>query len=384
MRLKVVQVIPAFTIGGAEWMASMLASNLPRDRFEPYVISLYEAKGSPMESLLNQACVPIIYLNKRPGFDGRVYFRLAMVLRALKPDLVHTHQTVGRYVYPVCWSLRVSPIVHTIHSVAHKELRSAFWRRFQMLAYRYGRVHPVAIAEEVSQTFKAVYGRTPLAQIPNGIPVERFCLSAQDRVHWRAENTISPESCVFVCVAGLRPEKNHSLLIDSFARVVASCPQALLLLVGAPDREHPELAHAIGRQVEQSGLGNYVRFLGARSDIPEILNASDVFVLSSCYEGNPLSVMEAMAAGLPVVATAVGGVPELVEDTQSGILVPPGDASALTEVMLRLCNDPCLRLSMGEHARRTARERFDVSAMAKAYEKLYTDLISYRLSRNSS
>jgi glycosyltransferase involved in cell wall biosynthesis len=125
------------------------------------------------------------------------------------------------------------------------------------------------------------------------------------------------------------------------------------------------------RRIDAMGLREKVHLLGLRSDVPEVLNAADVFVLSSDWEGNPLSVMEAMAAGKPVICTAVGGVPELVEDGRCGLLVPQGDAKALAQAMRYLLEDPEARTSMGRASARRAIERFDLKAMTGAYEDLY-------------
>jgi glycosyltransferase involved in cell wall biosynthesis len=176
-------------------------------------------------------------------------------------------------------------------------------------------------------------------------------------------------------VAGLRPLKNHSLLLQAFASVSRQLPDALLLLVGPPDRLNPDYAESLRRLAQELGVESCVRFLGSRADVPDILRASDVFVLSSDYEGNPLSVLEAMAAGLPVVSTAVGGVPELVQHGATGLLVPAGDARALAEAMAQIGFDAPLRAAMGDIARQTALERFDVRVMSHAYAKFCLELL---------
>jgi glycosyltransferase involved in cell wall biosynthesis len=119
---------------------------------------------------------------------------------------------------------------------------------------------------------------------------------------------------------------------------------------------------------------NRVHFLGLRTDIPDVLGAADIFVLSSDHEGKPLSVIEAMAAGLPIVSTAVGGVPELLQNGKEGFIVQPGHANGLSEAMMTLLNDSNLRRAMGEAAAVRAKAKFDVSAMVRAYEELYEEV----------
>jgi len=370
----VLQVIPAFTVGGAEWMAAHLAAHLPADQFRRGVVSLHGARGSPIEEYLAHHSVPVYYINKRRGFDPTTWLRLYRLLRTLQPAIVHTHQTVGRYVYPACWAARQKIIVHTVHSIAPGEIHSRFWRRFQGWAYRRG-VLPVSIAQELTRTFVEEYGRAPAAEIPNAIPTELYMPDAARRAEWRSQHAVPQDALVYTCVAGLRPIKNHRLLLQAFAEAVQRLPDALLLLVGPPDRLNPSYAESLKALAQELGLGQRVRFLGSRADVPDILRASDVFVLSSDYEGNPLSVLEAMAAGLPVVSTAVGGVPELVQDGATGLLVTAGDAHALAEAIVQMGRDPMRRAVMGDAARQTALQRFDVRVMSRAYAALYQQLL---------
>jgi len=376
------QVIPAFTVGGAEWMAAHLAVHLPAEQFRRGVVSLHRARGSPIEEYLAHHSVPIYYIDKRRGFDPTTWVRLYRLLRTLRPAIVHTHQTVGRYVYPACWAARQKIIVHTVHSIARGEIASRFWRRFQGWAYRRG-VLPVSIAQEVTRTFTEEYGRAPAAEIPNAIPTDRYAPDPVRRAAWRSQHAVHPNALVFTCVAGLRPLKNHRLLLQAFAHAAPLLPDALLLLVGPPDRLDPAYAESLKALAQELGLGQRVRFLGSRADVPDILRASDVFVLSSDYEGNPLSVLEAMAAGLPVISTAVGGVPELVQHGATGLLVPAGDARALAEAITQLGRDADQRAAMGQAARQTARERFDVRVMSLAYATLYQQLLCSSTSQES-
>jgi glycosyltransferase involved in cell wall biosynthesis len=144
-----------------------------------------------------------------------------------------------------------------------------------------------------------------------------------------------------------------------------------------------ELREQLEDQAKDLGLGSQVRFLGLRTDIPDVLGAMDVFVLSSDWEGNPLSVIEAMASGLPVVSTAVGGVPDLFEIGKEGLIVRPGDIQGLSNSMAYLLENREARLSMGMAAARRARENYDVSTMVQAYEELYEDVVNLSHTRNT-
>ncbi len=371
-RIRVLQVIPAFKIGGGEWMATYLAASLDPARFESHLLSLHPPCQSPMEQYLAQRRIPIHSLHKRRGIQLSAYPKLMRMLLQLRPDIVHTHQTVGRYVYPVCFFMRPRLVVHTIHNVASKEISAAWARHLQAWAYRWG-VQPISIAAEVSSTFCEVYGRSPAALIPNGIPVERYTPDTEMRLAWRLEENISDATFVFVCVAGLRPQKNHALLLRAFARLKPLQRNLLLLLVGAPDPHAPEHAERLQQLAQSLGISESVRFMGGRTDVPAILNASDAFVLASAYEGNPLSVMEAMAAGLPVAVTRVGGVPELIQHERTGLLIPPDDESALASALQQLVENSRLRAQLGQAAREYAQRHFDIAVMVKAYERFYLE-----------
>jgi glycosyltransferase involved in cell wall biosynthesis len=170
-------------------------------------------------------------------------------------------------------------------------------------------------------------------------------------------------------VGRFAPQKNHALLLKAFALGPASNSNAHLVLVGAG-----ALQGQLEAQAKNLGLARQVHFLGLRTDVPDVLGAMDVFVLSSDYEGNPLSIMEAMASGLPIVSTAVGGVPDLFESGKEGLLVQPRNALGLAKSMVSLLRDREARQSLGTAAARRAREKFDVSTMVQAYETLYESL----------
>jgi glycosyltransferase involved in cell wall biosynthesis len=231
-------------------------------------------------------------------------------------------------------------------------------------------VLPVAIAQEVADSLHRFYGIEEFPLIPNGIPVDAFRQAPIVGERWRREKGFAPTDILFVCVAAFRPQKNLALLITSFAQGPASDPRARLLFVG-----EGELRPELEKQIDAVGLRKQVHLLGQRSDVPEVLNAADVFVLSSDYEGNPLSVLEAMAAGKPVISTAVGGVPELVEGG-CGLLVPPRDAQALSKAMSYMLENAGARISVGKASAARAVERFDLRVMTEAYEDLYKKLVA--------
>jgi glycosyltransferase involved in cell wall biosynthesis len=365
----VLHILPNFDSGGAERMAVNLMRTLSRDRFEVGAISLFDPAGTELEEVLAQSGIPVWYLGKRRGLDPRMFARIARVLRRFRPHVVHTHRYVLRYALPPVLGCRIPATVHTVHNLAEKEVdRPGQW--VHRVAFKCG-VTPVAIAEEVYDSLQGLYGVGGLPLIPNGIPMEPYRRPSVAREAWRELEGFSSEDVLFVCVARLSHQKNPVLLLESFARGPASDPGSRLLFVG-----EGEFRSELEKRVKAMGLQEKVHLLGVRPDVPEILNAADVFVLASDWEGNPLSVMEAMAAGTPVISTAVGGVPELIEDSRSGLLVPKGDAEALSRAMSYLLETPEAREVLGKASVERAVELFDARVMTRAYEELYESVLA--------
>jgi len=350
-------------------MAVHLMLRLLHDGFRVAAVSLYDRQGTDLETILDREGIPVWYLGKHRGFDPRMYLRLTGVLRGFRPDVVHTHRYVLRYLFPFLIVGGPQVWIHTFHNLAEKEVDEV-GKWVHRIAFRLG-VVPVAIAREVAKSIERVYALKDVALIPNGIPVAQYALETQIGKAWRAKEGFGEGELLLVSVARLSPQKGHEVLIRAFSRATSSFPHMRLLLVG----EGP-LRAELEKLVRALGIEDRVRFLGVRTDIPQILVASDVFVLASWWEGNPLSVMEAMAAGKPVLATAVGGVPELVLDGVTGFLVAPGDVQGMAQAMRTLAQDSGLRFYMAQQAFEQARTRFDIGLMVKQYEALYDRLLA--------
>jgi glycosyltransferase involved in cell wall biosynthesis len=357
--IRVLEVLATLKRAGAERMAVSLACGLDPRRFQPAVVSLFHAFPGGFEGELRACAVPVRHLGKRRGFDPRIYRKLADVLRDFRPDIVHTHSYVLRYVFPATLAAaRKAWVVHTVHNVAAREV-DGFGRALHRAAFRFG-VFPVAVADEVARSFRDMYGFPAPELIRNGVDLASF-QQGHARDLWRAEHGFAANDVLLVSVARLDPQKNPLLLIEAFTRATAGMTDCHLLLVGTGSLLDRARRIADAR----------VHFLGVRQDIPQILAASDVFVLASDWEGNPMSVMEAMAAGLPVVATAVGGVPEVV--AEGGALAAPGDVAALAGAIATAVRDPAWRVPVGQAARRRS-VSFSMDAMVASYARLFERL----------
>jgi glycosyltransferase involved in cell wall biosynthesis len=363
--IRVLEVLASLRRAGAERVAVSLACGLDRSRFEPAVVSLYDAFPGGFESDLEAHGVKVWHLGKRRGFDPRMWYRLARVIRSFRPSIIHTHSYVLRYVLPAHLAAPHGKVVHSVHNLAGREVELA-GRLVHRVAFRLG-VAPVAISSEVARSFRELYRREPAAIIYNGAGVEKG-FHAGARESWRRMHGFGPDDLLIVSAARFEPQKNPQGLIRAFARALPRLPGSHLILAGEGSLlgECRELAARLG-------LSGRAHFLGLCRDVAELLSACDMFVLASEWEGVPMAVIEAMAARLPVVATAVGGVPELVEAGTTGVMVPPGDVEALAEAIADLARDSERMRRMGEQARQCAL-RFDAGAMVESYARLFEGL----------
>jgi glycosyltransferase involved in cell wall biosynthesis len=366
-RIRVLQVLPSLVEGGAERMAAHLAVHLDKSQFEVKMVSLYDPMGSDLGGILEAAGIPVAYLGKKSGFASGAYPRLYREIAAFSPHVVHSHLNALLYAAPAARAAGTPLHVYTAHNLLALLIP-------QKLEWFYGFcfrnwVTPVSIAEAVSADLAKRYGGLELPMIPNGIPLGDHARPASVREQWRRSEGFGADQLLLACVARLTPQKNHALLLEA----IALAPGVELLLAG----DGP-LRGELQAQAQRLGIAARVHFLGIRHDIPDLLAASDAFVLSSTVEANPLAVMEAMAAGLPVICTAVGGIRELVAGGEHGWLVEPGDAAGLAAAIRAAASDAQHRRLMGARGRQRALSHFDVAVMTAAYQLLYLERLRAR------
>ena len=281
--------------------------------------------------------------------------KLGAIFRRWRPDVVHTHdQRALFYAGPAAWVTGVPMVVHTRHGRdVHATPRQAMiCRRLSKLVDRF-----VCVSEEVA-TLSRQQGidESRLHTILNGIDISRFGFHGP-----KASGPV-------VTVARLSPEKDVANLVRATAMAVERAPALRVEVAGGgPCREE------LGRLAAGLGVADRIAFLGEVRDVPAVLARARMFVLPSRSEGIPLTVLEAMACGLPVVGSRVGGLPEVVEEGVTGLLVPPADPAALATAMVEIWSDPDRRDRMGNAGRRRADECFDIRRMVAQYEALYRD-----------
>jgi glycosyltransferase involved in cell wall biosynthesis len=362
------QVLPNLAPGGAERMVVHLLGGLDPARFQTRLVSLFRIESDQLAREARQAADEVRSLGKRLGVDVRMLPRFDREVAEFRPHVIHTHRYALRYTLPSTLVRHAPAAVHTVHNIAAREVDWA-GRVLNRIAFRWW-VTPVAVADVVARSLTTTYGLRSVTTIPNGIPVARYSDPLVTGSVWRAREGISDSELVVACIGRFAEQKNQSLLVDAFSRLGHSKRTCKLLFVGEGDQ-----MAAIRQSIARLGIQDRVRMLGRRYDIPELLAACDLVVQPSLWEGNPLTVMEAMAAGRAVIATSVGGIPDLVDHGVTGWLVPPNDVSQLESALTRLIDDDELRAELGSNAAATARARFDVAVMTKAYEDLYESLL---------
>jgi glycosyltransferase involved in cell wall biosynthesis len=358
-------------VGGAQVLAAELARQL-RDSYRFLFICLDDLGTLGRE--LREEGFPVEVLGRRPGQDWRCARRLAAIVRREQVDLLHAHQYTPFFYSTVSRLLGSRPpIFFTEHGRHHPDYPR--WKR--ILANRVllrGHDRVVAVGEAVRQALIHNEGIPPgrVEVIYNGISLERFetRLTETERAAVRAAIGLDPDDLVLIQVARLDRLKDHATAIRTIERVAGRCPRARLVLVG----DGPERG-TIEELVGHRSLRDNVRLLGERDDVPRLLAASDIALLTSISEGIPLALIEAMAARRAVVSTQVGGVAEVVADGQTGLLAPAGDDTALAEHILLLADDSLRRDQMGRMGRQRAQELFSVRRMHDSYRLIYAEMV---------
>ncbi|WP_329743197.1 TIGR03088 family PEP-CTERM/XrtA system glycosyltransferase [Dyella sp. A6] len=372
----IVHVLYRFDTGGMEQiMLSMI--DRTRERYRHAVICV--AGYGPLRDRLEAASVPCLSLDKKPGKDFLHYLRFWRALRSLKPDLVHTYNIGTLDLTPFARLAGVRRVIHAEHgrdsSDPLGEIRK-YRRLRRWMAPFINRYVPVSVELRDWLTQRVGIRPSKVLHIPNGIDVDRYGIASSQRASRRLTGNLAPPGTLLVGnVARLDKVKDHAALISAFGllREQAASHDVDCRLVIAGDG--PQRA-VLEQQIVELGLTESVHLLGNRDDVPELLAECDLFVLSSMAEGMPLTLLEAMAAGLPVVTTRVGDTASMVEADRTGVLVPPGDPQALAEAMRMYAIDEPLRRQHGEAGRARVVARFSLGTMVAAYEALFAESLA--------
>lgn len=363
--MRVTHVVENLDRGGLERMVIDLAL-MQRDAGHDCKVVCLFGPGS-MAAELEGGGIEVVACHKRTGLDLRAVMRARRAFDR-RDGVLHTHNAAAHY-HAVLAAVgqRFNRVVNTRHGMGGFNERSRRERLYR--ASMRGTHSVVAVCDAARRTLQesGVRPRESLLSIPNGIPVERYRPGDRsEREALLAELGLDHRARVLGTVGRLHPAKDQAGLLRAFRHVRASVPEAVLLLVG--DGALRGELEAVARR---EGVDDSVRFLGDRGDVARLARGFELFVLSSLTEGWSIALMEACASGLPIVATRVGGNPEIVEDGVNGLLVPPADPRALADAIVSLLEDPDRVGRMGAAARRWVVETGSLGAMASRYEQVY-------------
>ena len=353
--MKIIQVIPNLDFGGAEIMCATLTTELRTKGHDVTLVYFYDKNTDVLKDLITKG-IKTVCLYKRKGFDLRCVKRLKKVIKELRPDVIHTHLYSLKYVILATLFSKVQ-IVHTIHNIATKET-SKIDRLFLKHFFKNNKVIAVALSKIVQKTIVDEYG-LPEEKVPivlNGVDLSKCIKKSKYSLD---DNTIN-----IINVARFSEQKNHKRLIDAFSMLVNAGIRCKLILIG-----DGELKSEIEQYVMNKNISQHVSFLGHQKNPHIFLSEADVFVLSSNYEGVPMTLLEAMGTGLPIISTKVGGIENILTDRKDAFLVPC-DSVSIFNSLITLYNSEYLREKIGSAAY-TSSIIYSSSTMAENYLSLY-------------
>ena len=356
MKINILQVMPEFGLAGAEIMCENLCYQLHNSgKYNVVVASLFDYH-SPITDRLEAIGIKILYLGKKGGLDLSLIFKLYSIMREYNVDVVHTHRYVMQYAIPAAVMAGVKCRVHTVHNIAQKEV-GKYRRKLARFFFKRCNVIPVSISPLIQKTVIEEYNlsaeHSPV--VYNGSELSR-CLIKTD---------YSTNSRFGVLHIGrFNPQKNHSVIIEAAKELKQEGFNVEFLLIGGAG-DQVRWQHV----VKENGLEEVVRFGGLQSNVYPFLRDADCFILPSLYEGMPVTLVEAMGCGLPIIASAVGGVPDMIENEKSGLLICPTSGD-LVEAIKRLMNDEILREAIGKNALVRSKQ-FSAEQMYEGYNNIY-------------
>lgn len=357
-KLRIVHTVSTLLGGGMEHFVLRLAEAQKRRGHDPSILAVY---GGPLLALAQDAGIPVTVVGRMPKPARVAKAAVAIALR--RPHVLHAHNPTSMHYASVGKLVSGARLVVTDHTQTRGVVRIASrieWALTDAI---------VAVSRYTAEQSYTIGAQRKVDVLYNGITIES---PRRTRAEVRAELGLADDAVVGIDVAGLIHVKGHDVLVDALRMLRDEGTRATVLVAGEGEEQE-----TIERRIRERGLGpEQIRVLGFRTDVLDLLTASDFFVLSSRLEGLSLAILEAMSQRLPVIISRVGGNPEIITDGVEGLLIPPDDPPALVAAIRALVADPALRRRMGEAGYRRVASDFSFEKMTDAYEALYARVLA--------
>lgn len=362
-KIKIMYINFSLAVGGIETLILRICKNLDKSKFVAYVC-VFESDGE-LQPEFEKAGIQTYIIEKGKGLDWLLPIKLIKLFKQKEIDVVHAHNQSSWLYGAIAARLANIPLVYTEHTIINQKK----WLRIEKILSRIT-TQITTVADSVAKFMISKAGVRPekVSVLYNGIDADIYNQNIGLRLN-KTEFSIKHTDLLIGNVASLLPKKDHRTLLMAFKLVVAKIPEAKLMIAGEGPMKNDLINLTSMLELKES-----VRFLGNRKDVPELLKIFNVFVLSSVREGLPMVLLEAMASGLPVVATAVDGNPELVAHGEAGFIVPPGNPEALAGAIISVLSDRDLAETMGAKGKKIVKDKFAFSDMIKAYENIYKNV----------
>jgi glycosyltransferase involved in cell wall biosynthesis len=370
-KINILFLMIQMAMGGAERLVYNLARHIDRDRFAPSIG--WFVQDEPLKEF-EELGIPLYYIPKRKRFDWEAMSRIAQIVRTQSIDVVNAHHFMPFfYAYYGAKVVNNAGLVYTEHSGNDILLVTGKWRPIGRYLLKRSDA-AVGVSEAVSRTIGAHFGLPPgkIHTIENGVDLSLFSREKGGKVHPGSRFGFPPTDVIVGIVANFRKIKNHLFLLKAFREVEKEKRGVKLVLAGQGFPGDPESTEQVIRDfIRENGLEDNVLLLGYRPDVHELLRMMDIFCLVSYREGLPISLIEGMASGLPILGTNAEGIREVVDPDENGLVVEPDDVPGLTQALHRLIGDSDLRRRMGESSRRKAEAQYSLRRCIEETERLF-------------
>ena len=377
-KYRIAYLIDGLSMGGAERLMVPILQHLSRTHFDPYVCAMQSKDGNPMADEIRALGVPVECLDIKRLRDLNAIPGLTKYLKRIGADLVHTQLEAANILGNLSAKFLGLPSMCTIHVMPSLDVktRTKLHQRVEWFVLRHFCDRVISVSEQARSYHLQISGSSAeqVTTIYNGIDLSAFVSmdDAKEREAVRLEFNIPQDANVLMTVAVLRPPKGIQFMIRALPDVLIPHPNTYYLIVG--DGSHHD---ALIDEAGKAGVSGRVIFTGMRKDVPQLLAAGDVFVLPSLTEALPTVLAEAMAARLPVIASRVGGIPEMIANGQNGLLVEPEDPASLSHACIRLLEQPETRTTMGAAGWKIVNQKFSIERQVEQLKELYLEKLQH-------